>query len=61
MKIILGILLWHVIGVMVLAAVDTKGELLGWVKSCPKAVSWWAKPLAFILWPVMVWMYFNGD
>ncbi len=59
MKILLFILLWYAVGVMVLAAVDTREEILEWFKSCPKEISWWARPLALTAWPVMVWMYYK--
>ncbi len=52
--VILGVAAWYLVGVVVLAGIDTpERDLLWWYKSCPEEISWFAQPLALTLWPVV--------
>lgn len=50
---VLGLLLWQVIGLGVLAWIDKDEQLIGWVKRGP----WFAWPIVVTFWPVVAWKY----
>lgn len=52
--IVLGVPVWYLVGVVVLAGIDTpERDLLWWYQSCPEEVAWFAQPLVLMLWPVV--------
>lgn len=61
LKVLVGLLAWHTLGFIILVAIDEDGELYKWIQSCPREVSWFAKPLVYMCWPVVVYMYRRGE
>jgi len=55
--ILAGVMLWLLVGCMILAAVDTKGTLLSWVKSAPNYA---LEMLALLLWPILAFAFLRS-
>lgn len=49
--ILVGVIIWSVIGCGVLAWIDTDGRLLAWVRSAPNQL--W-RSFAILCWPILV-------
>lgn len=50
-----------VIGAGVWAGIDDKDQqLYRWYKDCPQQIAWLAQPLALMVWPVTLWMWWKN-
>lgn len=48
--VLVGLLLWMLVGCVLLATIDTRGELLAWTKEAPYGLG----VLVILLWPIVI-------